>query len=129
MARHIRKDTDMCLLNEVDHPRISVGHFPVFGERFQILVSHHIISKVHGTICLVVTWDSLYPIRRLRMPLSVFCYSNRTAWKVGKVTFSSNSLKSNKMPNTYCKFPCLLCPHSAITFEKTNKHTDFLFIC
>lgn len=36
---------------------------------------------------------------------------------------------SNKMPNIYYTFPCLLCPHSAVTFEKTNRNILFFFIC
>lgn len=58
-------DTDVCLLNEVDHPRVSVGHFPVFGQWFQIFISRHIISKVQGAIRLVVTWYRLHPVRGL----------------------------------------------------------------
>lgn len=62
-GRAVRGDTDIGLLNEVDHPRVRVGHLPVFGQRFQILISHHVISEVHGAIGLVVTWDGLHPIR------------------------------------------------------------------
>lgn len=86
--KHAGRNTDICLLNEIDHPCVSVGHFPVFGQWFQILISHHIISKVHGAICLVITWNSLHPaVRWLRMHLSGFC----NCWKQksinGKVNF------------------------------------------
>lgn len=122
------EEIDFGLLNEVDHPCIGIGHFPVWWQRFQILISHHIISKIHRTVGLVVTRDRLHPVRWLRKPFSGFCCSKHNSLRIGKVMLSSNSsLHSNYIPGVYCKFPSLLCLQCVIIFETINRHIYFLF--
>lgn len=120
--------TDPGLLDEVDHPRVRVGHLPVFGQGLQVLVSHHVISEVHGAVGLVVTRDSLHPIGWLRVPLSVFCSKQEGYEKQVSVYRLQPALCiSNRMPHIHSPLPCLLCPHSAVRLEKTNRNILFFF--
>lgn len=111
----VRGDIDICLLNEVDHPSVGVGHLPVWGQWFQILIPHHVISKVHGAVCLVVTWDGLHPIRWLGRPLSVF-YSKQKSMRSGEIYTLLKQPSSFLIKCQVLQISCCV-PHSVVVFE------------